>query len=162
MVNPHPLFTSKELELPQEQQELDLFGHLSESPLHCENAPQLDMELELCAAMKASIAASPYSREQVADRMNLCFEGTGNKPINIRKLNAWLAPSQGSKNFPAWAMNAFCWAVGSELIYERNLLPLGLKLVDGREEEVIELSRKMIAEKRLQREIRTMKKQWSK
>ena len=139
---------------------LDLFSHLEQCTLETQNAPSLDLELELCAAVKAAIYACPYSRDQVVDRMNLCLRDSNAKNVTKRRLDHWLAPSQSDNHFPFHYVPALCWATQSILPVQRLLMPLGHEAVDVRDKEVLEYGQLEVEKSRLIRQMNKMKKRF--
>jgi hypothetical protein len=140
-----------------DQQVLD-FSHLAESPLETDIAPVLDLDMEICGAIKGSISASFRSRPQIVDRMNYCLVDT-EFDVTPRQLNQWLAPSQGDKRFPAWAIPAMCWATRSILPLQRMAHALGYELVDRRDQQALHYGQALIKEQQAKREASELKKQ---
>ncbi len=139
----------------------DLFGGLEQPVLHSENAPPLDLDAELTAAVKKAIRLSGYSRDQVVDRINLCLVDTGVKKVTKRMLNAWLAPSQDEKRIPAHIVPAICWATRSMLPMEALAGSLAHDLVDSRDQEALAYGELAIHKQRLERQLRQMGKKLS-
>ena len=136
----------------------DLFPNLSDSPLEAENAPILDLDTEICAAVKAAIRQSRLSRDQVVDRINLCLRDTDAKLVTKRMLNQWLAPSQEDKRMPAPIIPAICWATRSTLPLETMTKCIQYDLVDAREQVALQYGELAIAQKRIERQRRTLAK----
>jgi len=143
-----------------EQQNMD-FSFLAGPALDDNNAPPLDMDTEICVSIKKAIRLSHRSREQIVDRMNLCFIDSDYE-VTLRKLNAWLAPSQGDKRFPAWAISAVCWATGSMLPLVCQAHAVGHEISDPREQQAQAYGQALIEEQVARRKAAELKKQWSK
>lgn len=144
MVNKREIFTG------------DLFDDLEQPVLHSENAPTLDLDVELTAAIKKAIRLSGYSRDQIVDRINLCLIDTGASNITVRQLNHWLAPSQKDKRTPAHILPAVCWATKSMLPLEALAGSLAHDLVDSRDQQALEYGELAITKRRLERRMRQM------
>lgn len=146
---------SKNLTGNQETLDLDF---LSESPIATGVAPVLDLEMEICGAIKASISASHKSRDQIIDRMNMTLVDSGYE-VTSRKLNQWLAPSQCDKRFPAWSIAPVCWATSSILVLQRIANALGYELVDKRDQQALEYGQLMIEQQQAKRRAAEIKRQ---
>lgn len=108
----------------------DLLDQLDLDLLNTENAPSLDLELDVIAIIKQCERNSGLGRDRVLDRINLCLRDTGQKVTKIQ-LNKWLSPSQDNC-VPAWVMPAICWALNSIEPMTALLNPLGFKPADMR------------------------------
>lgn len=108
----------------------DLLQQLEFDLLHQDNAPILDLEVELIGAVNRSIRSCGIGRDHFVDRVNLCLRTT-NKKITKTQINKWLALSQDNC-IPAWVMPSVCWAVNSIDPMTALLNPLGFKPMDVR------------------------------
>lgn len=108
----------------------DLLDQLDLDLLNTENAPSLDLELDVIAIIKQCERNSGLGRDRFLDRINLCLRDTGQKVTKIQ-LNKWLSPSQDNC-VPAWVMPAICWALNSIEPMTALLNPLGFKPADMR------------------------------
>jgi hypothetical protein len=109
----------------------DMFETLQGDFLESENAPYLDLWIEVIGAVNQMLRNCPLSREQILDRVNLCLRDSGRKKVTMASLNKWLAPSQ-ENSVPAWILPALCWACQSEYVFNVLLKPMGRKTVDER------------------------------
>jgi hypothetical protein len=108
----------------------DLLDQLDLDLLNTENAPSLDLELDVIAIIKQCERNSGLGRDRFLDRINLCLRDTGQKVTKIQ-LNKWLSPSQDNC-VPAWVMPSICWALNSIEPMTALLNPLGFKPADMR------------------------------
>ncbi len=108
----------------------DLLDQLDLDLLNTENAPILDLELDVIAIIKQCERNSGLGRDRFLDRINLCLRDTGQKVTKIQ-LNKWLSPSQDNC-VPAWVMPSICWALNSIEPMTALLNPLGFKPADMR------------------------------
>lgn len=84
---------------PPDRRQLDLFELL-------EQARAFGPDLK--EALTADLAASPHSREQVAERMTALLDTT----ITHAQLDAWTAPTKTQHRFPTEYLPAFVRATG--------------------------------------------------
>lgn len=135
----------------------DLFNALSYDPFNDENAPSLDMALELIAVVNQCIRVCPWSREQVIDRINLCLRESESKITKIQ-INKWLSPSQANA-IPAWTLPAICWAVDSDQPFQTMLQPLRRKVVHNVGDKFRELNETKIVAAEQIRQAKALEKQ---
>lgn len=139
----------------------DLFQSLEGTPLlHSENAPDLDIELELMASIKYALRQAKQhgiGRERIVDRMNQCLPKE--QHITLRQLNAWCAESKEFSNFPAKYLPAFVWAC-SGIVAPLDVITgvLGLGLVDEEEQLAAELGNTFKMESELRQHRRLLQK----
>ncbi|GEA12704.1 hypothetical protein [Alteromonas sp. KUL49] len=103
----------------------DLFEQLDLGLLNSDNAPILDVEVEVIASIKYWERRTGLGRERFLDRINLCLRDT-DKAVTKNQLNKWLSPSQ-ENTVPAWVMPAICWALQTVEPLETLLKPIGFK-----------------------------------
>lgn len=127
--------------------------------LPTENAPNISrlagITAVICAAMNEAAKASPYSRDEIVDRMNklAAMAGVRLTQGNVKKikkdtLEKWLNPA--SEVVPGIrAVEVFMQAVGTTLPLERWGEEHGLQLLDGEEQLAYEYGKTKIAQKEL-------------
>jgi len=135
----------------------DFFESLTNDALEAENAPHLDMSLDLIAVVNQCIRNSPLSRDQIIDRINLCLRDS---TLTVSKIafNKWLSASQANA-IPGWALPAICWAVQSDAPFKALLQPIGRKVVDMRGDYMRELTEKRLAASEQLKESKALEKQ---
>jgi hypothetical protein len=139
----------------------DMFQRLEGSTLlHSENAPDLDIELELMAAIKYAMRQAKQhgiGRERIVDRMNQCLPKE--QHITLRQLNAWCAESKEFSNFPAKYLPAFVWAC-SGIVAPLDVITssIGLGLVDEEDQIAAELGNTLKMESELRQRKRLLQK----
>lgn len=109
----------------------DLLDQMDLDLLHTENAPSLDLEIDVIATIKQCERNCMLGRDRIVDRINLCLRDTGRKPVTKTQYNKWMAPTQENTP-PAWVMPSICWALGSIEPLNALLNPLGFKPADMR------------------------------
>lgn len=134
----------------------DLLDQLDLDLLNTENAPSLDLELDVIAIIKQCERNSGLGRDRFLDRINLCLRDTGQKVTKIQ-LNKWLSPSQDNC-VPAWVMPAICWALNSIEPMTALLNPLGFKPADMRADMLRQKAELDINGKLRQKESRDIEK----
>lgn len=118
----------------------------------------LDMRMELLGAISTALRQARtrgLSRERVIERMNLLLPEL-ERPLTVRQLNSWCATSKEHHPFPAWALSAFCAAVGNDLPLRVLAQAIDLDLIDAREAVAKRLGESRIEEARLRREQRDL------
>lgn len=134
----------------------ELFARLAEpGVIGRDNAPDLDIELELRGAINKALREARdrcLGRERVVDRMNLCLPHEA-RPITKRQLDSWTAQSKEHHPFPLRYLAAFCWAVGSEEPLRVLARALGFDLVDARESAAKRLGEATVEIAALKREV---------
>jgi len=134
----------------------DLFDLLSHNPLEQENAPDLDLSLDMIQILKQLERDSPYNRDRIVDRMNLCLINSDVK-ISVAQMNKWLAPSQPHE-FPGWMYPAFCWAVQSMAPFNVLMRPLHHKAADARDSMISQATTQKILAAQQKRDAEKMEK----
>ena len=142
----------------------DLFQKFGATPDYLSaNAPFLDIEQEFLGAITACIRAARdkgLSRDRIVERMNLCLADPENPTpiVTKRQLNGWTATSQEYRLFPAIYLPAFIWACTGNL-QPLNVLsgPLGLVVVNRREQDAMELGRIAMAKAKNSKDERLIK-----
>lgn len=109
----------------------DLLDQLDLDLLNTENAPILDLELDVIATINRCVRSSGLGRDRFLDRVNLCLRDTDRKKVTKVQINKWLASSQDNC-VPAWVLPAICWAVGSIEPMAVMLNAIGFKPADMR------------------------------
>ncbi len=111
-------------------------GNLLDYCEHC----ACNVDAAVKAVMRQAAKDSPYSREQICDRMNEIAEsagmriGGGNaKALSLAMLEKWLAPMEREHVPPLRALVVFCRAVGTVEPLRAMAAPLGAQLVDKRQ-----------------------------
>lgn len=108
-----------------------------------DNAPDLDIELELMAGIKylrrELRKIGIVKAEQIVDRINLCLPPE--KHITVRQWNAWSAESKEDHPLPAWVLPAVCWALRGIAPVHVIVRALGLHVIDESEYLATELGR---------------------
>lgn len=105
--------------------------------------PNLTCLARLKAALKTSIQTSPYSREQIVDRMNEAgrLDGILNgRPITTMMLDAWCAESKPHM-LPAHLLPLFCWASGSGLALKVVAEAAGAAAISGDDMALLQWAR---------------------
>ena len=134
----------------------DLLDQLDLDLLNTENAPSLDLELDVIAIIKQCERNSGLGRDRFLDRINLCLRDTGQKVTKIQ-LNKWLSPSQDNC-VPAWVMPAICWALQSIEPMTAMLTPLGFKPADMRADLLRQKAELDVSNKMRQKESRDIER----
>lgn len=137
----------------------DLFDCLAgDAVLHSANAPDLDIEVELLAAVKVALKQAKklgQSRERIVERMNLCLPAA--QHVTLRQLNAWCAESKEFSHFPAKYLPAFIWAcMGVVAPLSVIAGALGLGLLDEDEQLATELGKTLQLEAELKQRKRLL------
>ena len=140
----------------------DLFQQLDAQPVpdpeSIGDPVDLDMRMELLGAISTALRQARsrgLSRERVIERMNLLLPDL-ERPLTVRQLNSWCATSREHHPFPAWALPAFCAAVGNDLPLRVLAQAIDLDLIDAREAVAKRLGESRIEEARLRREQREL------
>lgn len=116
--------------------------------------PPLNPRPRLKEAIRQTLDGSPYSRPQIAERMNRAFqaEGLGNRVTGAR-IDSWAADSKPA--LPETVeVPVFCWAAGSALALAALNACLKLRLVTAQEGRRLDLARMEDESKRLAQEVR--------
>ena len=135
----------------------DFFELLTQDPLEQENAPDLDLRLDMIQILNQLGRDSVYNRDRIVDRINLCLVNSNAKPITIAQMNKWIAPSQ-AHTFPAWLLPAFCWAVQSMAPINVLVRPFKHQVTDARDSVMNEILMKELSAAQQQREVNKLKK----
>jgi len=135
----------------------DFFEAMTHDALEAENAPHLDLSLDLIAVVNQCIRNCPLSREQIVDRINLCLRDS-KLNVTLISLNKWLSASQANA-IPAWALPAICWAVQSDAPFKILLQPIGRNVVDTRGDYMRELTEKRLQASEQIKEAKKLEKQ---
>jgi hypothetical protein len=135
----------------------DFFDSLQHDPLEAENAPHLDLSLDVIQIINHCIRTSSLSREQIIDRMNLCLRDS-DKTVTKIAFNKWLSPSQANA-IPFWVVSAFCWAAQTDAPYKVALQPIGRKVIDLRGDTLRELTEKRLQASEQIKQTRALEKQ---
>lgn len=113
-------------------QQMDLFNRASLNPV-----PRMK------EAMREAIKESGLSRDQVVDRMNELARAEGiptggrTKKLSIDMLEKWL--SESAEHLIPWKLlPIFCYVVNSISPFKPLLAPLGAKVIDQKEELLLE------------------------
>jgi len=115
----------------------DLFQQVGGmTPTHLsDNAPDLDIRLELLAGIKEALrqaARHGLGRERIIDRMNLCLPDESQ--ITKRQFDGWTAKSSEDRPFPAEMLPPLIWALRGVLTpLEVITKALGLHVIDEQE-----------------------------
>lgn len=139
----------------------DLFQAVEQpqSVLYDDNAPDLDIELELMAGIKflrrELRKIGIVKAEQIVDRINLCLPE--DKHITVRQWNAWSAESKEDHPLPAWILPALCWALRGIAPVHVIVRALGLHVIDESEYLATELGRVVTQRGELARTERQLK-----
>ena len=137
----------------------DFFDSLMNDPLEAENAPCLDMSLDIKAVINQCLRNSPLSRDQIVDRINLCLRTRETKQlVTTRSLNHWVSPSQ-TNAVPAWVLPALCWALQSDAPFKALLQPLGRKVIDNRGDTMREMTEKRLQASEQMKQAKALEKQ---
>lgn len=134
----------------------DLLDQLDLDLLNTENAPSLDLELDVIQIIKQCERNSGLGRDRFLDRINLCLRDTGQQVTKIQ-LNKWLSPSQDNC-VPAWVMPAICWALQSIEPMTAMLNPLGFKPADMRADLLRQKAELDVSNKMRQKESRDIER----
>lgn len=141
----------------------DLFQQVADhTPAHlAENAPDLDIRLELLAGINDALrqaAKHGLSRERVVDRMNACLPE--DKHITLRQFNGWTAASAEDRPFPAEMLPPLIWALRGILTpLEVITGVLGLHVMDEQEAMAKELGDTILTKTRLAQRERMLRNQ---
>lgn len=135
----------------------DFFESLMHDPLETENAPHLDLSLDVTSVINQCIRNSVLSRDQIIDRMNLCLRDSKREVTKVA-FGKWLAPSQANA-FPFWAVSAFCWAAQTDAPYKVALQPIGRKVIDIRGDTMRELTEKRLQATEQMKQAKALEKQ---
>ena len=103
--------------------------------------PPLNPRPRLKEAIRQMLAASRFSRPQIAERMNRAFqaEGLANR-VKVARLDAWAADSK--PNLPETVeVPVLCWAAESALPLAALNGCLRLRLISEDEARLLELAR---------------------
>jgi len=134
----------------------DFFESLQHDPLEAENAPHLDLSLDVIQVINQCIRNSVLSREQIIDRMNLCLRDS-DKTVTKIAFNKWLSPSQANA-IPFWVISAFCWAAQTDAPYRTVLQPIGRKVIDMRGDTMRQMTEMNLNIAAQQREAKQLQK----
>lgn len=134
----------------------DLLDQLDLDLLHTDNAPSLDMELDVIATIKRCEQNSGLGRDRFVDRINLCLRES-NQKVTKNQVNKWLAMSQDNTP-PAWVLPAICWALQSIEPMACLLRPLGFKAADVRADLLSQKARFDIESKMNQQQSREVER----
>lgn len=121
--------------------------------------PPLNPRPRLKEAIRQMLAASRFSRPQIADRMNRAFmaEGLANR-VKVARLDAWAADSK--PNLPETVeLPVLCWAAESTLPLAALNGCLRLRLISEAEARRLELGRLEDESKRLAQEARRLRQE---
>ncbi len=113
--------------MPAGGQQMDLFGQ------------PLDVTMSIKRALAAAMRATPWSREQIVDRINALLDEEGLAlRITRNSLEKWVAPS-ARHMIPLVVLPFFCRAVGSIEPLRVLASALGVALAGPREFLLMEL-----------------------
>ncbi|MBL4832626.1 MAG: hypothetical protein JKY26_01520 [Pseudomonas sp.] len=135
----------------------DFFESLMHDPLEAENAPHLDLSLDVIQIINQCIRNNALSRDQIIDRMNLCLRDS-DKAVTKIAFNKWLSPSQANA-IPFWVVSAFCWAAQTDAPYKVALQPIGRKVIDIRGDTMRELTEKRLQATEQMKQAKALEKQ---
>lgn len=135
----------------------DFFESLQHDPLEAENAPHLDLSLDVIQIINQCIRNNALSRDQIIDRMNLCLRDS-DKTVTKIAFNKWLSPSQANA-IPFWVVSAFCWAAQTDAPYRAALQPIGRKVIDMRGDALREMTEARLRTAEQAKQNRALEKQ---
>lgn len=134
----------------------DFFEALTNDPIDAANAPILDLSLDVIAAVRQCERNSPFSREQIVDRINLCLRGT-DMVVTQAAFQKWLGKSQANR-IPAELLPALCWALQDDYPFRVLLQPIGRKVVDMRGDTMRQMTEMNLNIAAQQREAKQLQK----
>lgn len=141
--------------------QMDLFQQVDSirPAVQSATAPDLDIELELLAALKQALREARnhgLSRERVVERINECLPEE--RHITLRQLNSWCAVSKEMHPLPAWVLPALCWALEGVISpLEVLTRAMGMHLIDEQELVATRIGRISVEKAALSREERQLK-----
>lgn len=119
----------------------------------------------ICAAMNRAAATSPYSRQQIVDRMNRLSQAAGKrltqgnaKSISLDTLEKWLNPESG-QNPGLLATEVFMQAVETIEPIESWLGLHGCDVMSPKDKKLRDLGEKKLRQKRVAEEVRQLEQQ---
>lgn len=119
------------------------------------------IESAVKAAMRQAVKDSPYSREQVVDRMNALASSAGvrlaagnGSSLSLATFEKWLNPGEADHMPSIRALGVFCKAAGTAAPLEALAETLGFGVVDERGAKLLEWAEHEMQIKRLQQKKR--------
>lgn len=107
------------------------------------------------SAVTAAIKASPFSREEIAERMS---EMIGTR-VTCRMLNDFTADSKTFHRFPAAWIGAFCKAVDDYSLLALIAREAGYGLLDQEDSKILKLGRSLLAQRQAAAQISKMQRE---
>ena len=121
--------------------------------------PPLNPRPRLKEAIRQMLAASRFSRPQIAERMNRAFkaEGLANR-VSVPRLDAWAADSK--TNLPETVeVPVLCWAAESALPLAALNGCLRLRLIDEKEGRLLDLAKTEQTRRALDKKARRLRQE---
>ncbi|HWR17148.1 MAG TPA: hypothetical protein VN577_20125 [Terriglobales bacterium] len=112
----------------------------------------LDIESVVRAVVAEAIKRCNKSRAQIADEMSYLVAGK----VTEQMLNDYTAESKPHR-FPAQFIPAFCRSTGDYRLLICLLRPLGLRLINQRQSELLNLAERLEAKERADRDFENAK-----
>ncbi len=141
----------------------DFFQQHLSTVIHDENAPDLDIKMELLGAINYALRTARQngiSRERVVDRMNLCITDKAEQ-ITVRKLNGWTAQSAEDRDMPAKYLPAFMWAtLGVTDPLRVIVTAIGMGIANGEDQQAAELGYTLLTQADARQKQTRLKKQF--
>lgn len=113
--------------------------------------------------MNRAAAASPYSREQIVERMNalavqaaINLTGGNAKSLSLASFNKWLNPAAANHYPSTVALTVFCQAVNSLAPFSPVIKCLGAELMSPEEKRFMEIGQTYLEAKRSRKKMRTL------
>ncbi|BBO74371.1 hypothetical protein DSCW_17880 [Desulfosarcina widdelii] len=106
--------------------------------------PTLNVIRPIKQVMNTDVRECGLSREQIVDRMNdlaarfgVCLVSGNCKRLTVETFEKWLNPNELNRSIPLKALPVFCAAVERCSVIETLARPLGLRIVDDREQKLL-------------------------
>lgn len=121
--------------------------------------PPLNPRPRLKEAIRQMLAASRWSRPQIAERMNRAFQAEGlSNRVKVARLDAWAADSK--PNLPETVeLPVLCWAAESALPLAALNGCLKLRLIDATEGRLLDLAKTEQARRQLDKQARRLRQE---
>ena len=103
----------------------------------------LDIDALIRGLVTEAISKCPKSRDQIAEEMCALTAGK----ITARMLDAYTSQAREQHRFPIAFAPAFCRAVDDCRVVEVVAQRLGMRLIDDRDAQLLELGRQYLAQK---------------
>lgn len=110
------------------------------------NRPSLNIAKQYKTALHAAAKACHLSREQILDRMNELatinsIYLVSNGKLKMDTFEKWLNPNDLSRQMPISALPVFCFAVGDASPIDVLAVPVGAKVVEPKEYNLLKWAR---------------------